>query len=80
MGWRDDYRASLQLSAWGVKQAQKVFPTLAAVVGEPRKELKKPGEAMDKQDVAGNALFQKLRANNPGFLGFLDKDGNGDSN
>ena len=79
MGWRDDYRASLQLSAWGVKQAQKVFPTLDAVMGEPRKKLKKPDEAMDKQDVGGNNLFQKLRAENPGFLSFLDND-NADPN
>ena len=70
-GWQDDYRASLQLSAWGVKDAMSMYPSLEAVVADSKPTPRKDG-AMSKQQVGGNNLLQKLRAENPGLLPFMD--------
>ena len=74
-GWRDDYRASLQLSAWGVKDTSKLFPSLEPVLSDAKPKPRADG-AMTKQQVGGNNLLQKLRAENPGLLPFMD-DGDG---
>ena len=70
---------SLMLSAWGVKNSHKLFPSLEALSNGPQKALKKPGGAMTETDARSNNLLAKLRAQNPDFLSFLGNDEDGDS-